>query len=341
MVYEHDREVLRADGTLLDTLELKSILIPGTLAKYREMMSGMYWIPCEKQIHAVPRLKIDQWLYRLLIERLEGRVEAVYQLLEQQHGDWEETCHLWMARSFGFKVNAIAFEQLARKVPINIIARHKDNAFSIEALFFGQAGLLGDNSYKELYPNKLQSEYRHLQRLHSLVPMEGSSWKFLRMRPANFPTLRIAQFAALSRKTVHLFSGFIELENVSHLRELFCDLPVNPYWRNHYRFDISSAAHGAQLGKSSIDTLLLNAVAIILFAYGRYIDKEAYIYRSIALLESIKAEKNKVLKHFSALGIQADRASESQALLQMKDVYCNNKRCLDCSLGLHIIKQKA
>jgi len=338
VVYEDDKVICREDGTFPETLVLKPLIPKQILSKHRELMSGMYWIPCEKLIHQVPAFHRSQWLSRLLIERLEQKVSVFYGLLAQQQGSWEDTCYLWAARSFGFKINAQPFEQLARNLPLAVLAKHRHRPLAIESLFFGQAGLLESSTFADIYPQKLQQEYRHLRQLHTLTPMDASSWKFLRTRPSNFPTMRIAQFTALYLRSTHLFSTLIDAQNVDLLKALFEELPVNPYWNNHYRFDVPSPGHGCQLGRQSIDNLLINMVSGILFAYGKYIGKELYIYRAIALLERLKAERNSVLTRFSALGVQAEQAAESQALLQMKSFYCDNKRCLECGMGLQLIK---
>lgn len=338
VVYEYDKAVYREDGTLLETLELKSLIPAHILPKYRELMSGMYWIPCEKRIHRTSPFHLSQWLSRLLVERFEYRVSAIYSLLAQQRGSWEDTCYIWMARSFGFKVNAQAFEQLARSVPQSVLAKHKHNSLAIEALLFGQAGMLQDIDFEDDYPRKLQGEYEYLRKLHSLRPIDASVWKFMRTRPGNFPSVRIAQFAALCKRSVHLFSTIVDASEPHILKGLFDDLPINPYWQERYRFDSPLARHGCQLGARSVDTLLINSIAGILFAYGKYIGKEMYIYKAISLLESLKTEENAVLKRFSALGIQARQAAESQALLQMKAFYCDKKKCLDCGVGLQLIK---
>lgn len=338
VVYEDDKVIRREDGTFPETFVLKPLIPKHVLAKYRELMSGMYWIPCEKLVHRVPAFHRSQWLSRLLVERFEHKIAAIYELLAEQHGSWEDTCYLWAARSFGFKVNAQAFEQLARNLPQTVLARHRHSPQAIEALFFGQAGLLEDPLFADAYPWKLQQEYRHLRQLHALTPMDASSWKFLRTRPSNFPTIRIAQFAAVYLRSVHLFSTLIDTQDTDQLKALFEKLPVNSYWNDRYRFDVPSSRHGCQLGRHSIDNLLINMVSGILFAYGKYIGKELYIYRAIALLERLKIEKNSVLAHFSELGIQAEHAAESQALLQMKSFYCDRKRCLECGIGLQLIK---
>ncbi|MBK1439276.1 DUF2851 family protein [Parapedobacter sp. ISTM3] len=338
VVYEYDRPIKREDGIPPETLELGPLVPENILGRYRELMAGRHWIPCERRIHAVPSFQLSQWLSRLVIERLERRVSAVFDLLTQQKGDWEETCYIWMARSFGFKVNAQAFEQLARSLPRGIVAKHKDHPAAVEALFFGQAGMLERVNFSDDYPRMLQQEYGYLRKLHALTPVDATVWKFMRIRPANFPTMRIAQFAALCQYAVHLFSAIIDNKEVAVLKAWFDKLPVHPYWQRHYRFDTPAPAHSNQLGAQAIDVLLINAITGILFAYGKYIGKEAYLYRAIVLLEHLKAEDNAVIRRFSALGVHAEQAADSQALLQMKAYYCDRKKCLDCGVGLQLIK---
>ncbi len=338
VVYEYDKPVHRADGTLIETLELKPRISAMILPRYRELMSGMWWIPCEKRIHQVPPFHLSQWLSRLLIERFENKISVIYEILGQQRGSWEDACYIWMARSFGFKVNSQAFEQLARSLPQSVIAKHKHSPLAVEALFFGQAGMLEGLAFEDTYPQALQGEYAHLRRLHSLRPMDAATWRFMRTRPGNFPTVRIAQFAALCLRSTQLFAAITGTKEIRSLKAFFDELPINPYWLKHYRFDVPSSLSGNQLGERSVDTLLINAVAGIIFAYGKYIGKETYIYRAIALLEELKAEDNAVLTRFSALGVKAAQAAESQALLQMKAFYCDKKKCLDCGVGLQLIK---
>lgn len=340
VVYEHDKTVNRADGTVLETLELKPLIPEHTLLKYREMMHGMHWIPCEKRIHTVSSFQLSQWLSRLLIERFEHRVKAVYDLLAQHRGSWEDTCYVWIARCFGLNVNAQAFEQLARVVPQDVVTKYKHRPLAVEALFFGQSGMLAETNFKDEYPAALQREYAYLSKLHSFLPIDKAIWKFMRTRPANFPSMRIAQFAALCLQSPHIFSAILHASDNEALKSLFKRLPVNNYWCRHYRFDTPAAEHGNQLGERSVNAMLINAVAVILFAYGRYIDKETYIYRAISLLESLKAEDNVIIRHFSALGVHARQAGESQALLQMKAYYCDRKKCLNCGVGLDIIKYR-
>ncbi len=338
VVYESDRTIYREDGTLLETLVLKPLIPIHVLPRYRELMSGMHWIPCERHIHLVSAFHRSQWLSRLAVERLETKVAAIFELLAKQQGSWQDTCYIWAARGFGFKINAHAFEQLARAVPLTLIAKYRCRSLAVEALFFGQAGLLENIRFSDAYARELQAEFRHLRKLHTLRPMDASIWRFMRTRPGNFPTIRIAQFAALCLRSVYLFSAIVEAQDLNELKSLFAELPVDRYWERRYRFEVASSPHGKQLGSRSIDNLLINVVSGILFAYGKYIGKEVYIYRATALMEGLKTEDNSILKRFSELGVHAEHAAESQALLQMKTFYCDKKRCLECGVGLQLIK---
>lgn len=339
VVFEHDVDVRREDGTILPTLAMRERMFPQMLHQHRELMSGMYWIPCERQLHEVPRIKVDHWLDRMLVERLESRTGQLAALLNQCQGSWEEVAYRWLARAFGFKVNAEAFEQLAHRVPLSLFEKYRADPILVDALYFGQAGLLEEESAEGMYPRQLLREYQYLKRLHGLTPLQPSQWKFMRMRPANFPTQRIAQFAALLRQRGRLFANMLAVSDVREIRSWFSALPVHPYWQEHYRFGGKPTRHSGQLGESSISLLLVNVVAVILFGYGKYVGKETYIYRSIALLEAVGAEKNALLHRFAALGVHAPAASTTQALLHMKTSYCDKKRCLDCGIGTHIIQR--
>lgn len=276
------------------------------------------------------------WLDRLLVERLERKTAYVEELLEKNKNNWEETFYQIIARNFGFKTNAEPFEQLARSLPLITLAKHKNNLMQIEALLFGQAGLL-EKDFEDEYPNKLKKEYLFLQKKHSLNPVQNESWKFLRMRPASFPTIRIAQFAQLIFSSVHLFSKILVAKNVEELEHLF-DLKLSNYWQTHYVFDKASVKRNKKLGKSAIHLLVINTIAPFLFLYGKRKDNEDYKEKAFQLLEEIKPEKNSIITKWKALGMEPESAYQTQALLQLKNEYCTKKRCLECAVGNAILK---
>lgn len=338
VVYRNDLPVETTEGNLLPTLELEHRIPAELYGRYHNLVYGeQKIIPCESAIHTVDSLTMRTWLTRVLVERLEKKSAFVTQTLNQNRGDWEETFYQHLAGSFGFKINSLPFEMLAKSLPQVILGKHKNSALQIEALIFGQAGFLEDD-LKDEYPNQLKKEYQFLRKKYGFEPLDKYLWKFLRLRPLNFPTIRLAQFAALISKSNHLFSKVLEISDVKLLRELFTDIAVNPYWETHYRFDAESKPSSKEMGLASIDSLLLNTLALFLFSYGRQRGQEQYVDRSLALLEQLPAEQNSIISNFDDLGVKIKTAFESQALLELKNNYCNYKKCLQCSVGNKILK---
>ncbi|WP_374949490.1 DUF2851 family protein [Mucilaginibacter sp.] len=338
IVYRDDLPLYRNNGKRVPTLELKDRINPDLFNRYHNLVFGAQTIiPCEANIATVDGLTMRNWLTRILVERLEKRSEAVIAALAQNRGDWEETFYQFLAANFGFKTNALPFELMAKSLPQNILAKHKNNSMQIEALIFGQAGFLNED-FTDEYPQKLKSEYQFLQKKFNLAPVETHLWKFLRMRPQNFPTIRLAQFAGLVVQSNHLFSKILETKDVKALRELFSNININPYWDTHYRFDRESKPAGKHFGAASVDTILLNTVALFLFSYGKHLQQQYYISRSLKLLENIPGEQNSVTTDFVNLGLDIKSAFESQALLELRNNYCNYKKCLQCGFGIKILK---
>jgi len=338
VVYRDDEPVILADGRRLPTLELQNRIAPDLYNRFHSLVYGNQTIiPCEASIGTVDEFTMRSWLTRVLIERLEKRSATVITALNLNRGDWEETFYQFLAANFGFKTNAVPFELLAKSLPQNILAKHKNNPLQIEALIFGQAGFLEGDVINE-YPKKLKTEYIFLRKKYGLTPIENHLWKFLRMRPQNFPTIRLAQFAALIVRSNHLFSKILDIKDVKSLRGLFTEIPINAYWDDHYRFDTPSKPISKNLGQSSVDTLLLNSLALFLFSYGKHLQLEYYINRSLKLLENLPAEQNNIIADFDVLGVKANTAFETQALLELKNNYCNFKKCLQCGIGNKILK---
>jgi hypothetical protein len=341
VVYHYDSEVQRADGTIPETLVLKPLIKESILLNYRDIMTNMHWIPCERLIGEVDRFYINHWLSGVLVERLIQKSAYVFHLLDQYQGNWEEVCYIISARSFGFKTNSDAFEMLARSLPQGLISKNRNNKLTIEALLFGQSGLLEDLDIEEDYPMLLKKEYDYLKELYSLKKMDKHIWRFLRMRPAGFPSMRIAQFAAFCHSNDHLFSRIIEVEDLTLHDKWLSNLPVNDFWRSYYHFNNKSKKlHGNQLGQQAKHSILLNVISVVLFAYGQFIGNEKYVNRAVELLEGLSSEKNQVIRQFEELGIKCENAAQSQALIQLKTIYCDEKRCLDCEIGLQIIKSE-
>ncbi|HUR66187.1 MAG TPA: DUF2851 family protein, partial [Chitinophagaceae bacterium] len=316
-------------------LELKGRVSGLLLQRYEELMNSSYFIPCEKIIHTVKDIAWKSWKERLLAERLIRKAKVVEGLLEQTNYHWEETFWWVLAKNFGATVNATAFEAIARSVPVKLMAKHRSQIHQLEALLLGQAGLL-NGSFEEDYPQLLQKEYQFLRDKYKLTPIHHPI-HFLRMRPGNFPTIRLAQLAILLQHSQSLFSKTREISYAKDIHRLF-DVTANDYWHYHYRFDEASAFKKKNLGKGMIDTLIINTVCPVLFAYGTYHGEQAYKDKAVKWLEETAAENNNITKGFQQLGIENKNASDSQALIELKNEYCGNKRCLECGVGNALLR---
>ncbi len=336
VVLEDDQPILREDGSRIPCLEMKKRVPPRLAGSYQKLLHNEHWIPCQHFFYAVPDMTKNLWLDRLLVERLEHKTEAMRYALAQNGNDWEETFYQFVARNFGLKVNAEPFEALAKSLPQKILAKHKDNLLQIEALLFGQAGLL-EADVEEDYPNALKKEYHFLQKKYRLMPLDAMMWKFLRLHPANFPTIRLAQFARLVCRSAHLFSKILEVETQADVDRLF-EAKLDDYWLTHYTFGNVSTKRNKSLGKDAVRLLTINTIAPFLFLYGDMRGEEEFKNKAVGLLEALPAEKNSIIAGWEKLGMESKTAYQTQALLQLKNVYCDGKRCLECAIGGAILK---
>lgn len=339
VVYENDKEIFDRNGRQVATLELKGKFSEKIYHKYYYYLNNTNWIPCEKDIHYLSIEKTKMWLDRLLVERMERKAGELNKLLEHNKSNVEETFYQVLAGNFGFKVNEQPFRMLATMLPLHILGKHKDSLFQIEALLFGMAGLL-NSDFTDEYPVKLAREFEFLQKKYSLVPIQGHLWKFMRLRPTNFPTIRISQFAALVHKSQKLFSKIIEAEDLKTLLSFF-DVTASSYWDEHYVFDKPSGHSAKQLGKDAVFNILLNTAAQLLFLYSNVKGDERYREKAIALLLQIEPESNAITRGWGDIGIKALNAFDSQALIELKNSYCNLKKCLSCSIGLNLLKMNS
>ena len=338
VVVENDRVIKRPDGTEIPTLVVKDLIPEHIKVRYRDLIENLYRIPCENRLNSVDEFHINGWLGRVLIERLEEKSSIVFQFLDECKGSWDDAFYIMLARNFGFKINALPFELLAKSLPQTILAKHKSNSLQIEALIFGQAGFLADR-VEDDYFQQLQKEYYFLRKKYNLHSLDKSLWKFLRLRPNNFPTLRLAQFSALVVKSNHLLSEILETKDPASLRRLFDQLPVHPYWDNHYLFGKPSLKKSSGIGQTSVNNILLNTVALFIFAYGKRTGVPSLVSRAIEILEGLPFEENQITAIFTEIGVKKRGADLSQALLQQKKRYCDTKRCLDCGIGTKLINQ--
>ncbi|MFT4761575.1 MAG: hypothetical protein ACI9XO_004923 [Paraglaciecola sp.] len=336
VVMDEDRPILRASGERIPCLEIKKRVPLKLVNIYQKLLQNEHWIPCQHHFFNVKELTKNLWLDRLLVERLEQKTEIIEQTLDENNGNWEETFYQFLAKNFGVKVNAEPFAAVANSLPLLTLAKHKNNAFQLEALLFGQSGLL-EKEFTDDYPNRLKKEYSFLQKKHSLIPIEGVNWRFLRMRPANFPTIRIAQFAMLIHQSVHLFSKILDVETVKQIEQLF-KVELSDYWLTHYVFDKESKSRSKRLGKNAIQLLIINTIVPFLFLYGKRKADSMFKDRALTLLEEILPEKNSTIEQWKVLGMQPESAYQTQALLQLKNEYCSAQRCLECGIGGAILK---
>jgi hypothetical protein len=339
LVWEDDQPVKRANGDLIPTLELKGRVSKVVLDKYQTLSDSKLWVPCANEFSSVDDIYIKQQMDRMMVERLEQKSERIDRLLSLHVSDWEEVFYQLLCRYFGFKVNATPFELLSTTLPFSILRKHQNNQLQLEALLFGQAGFLNED-FKGDYPLQLQKEYQYLAKKYQLKAMDVSLWKFMRMRPSNFPTIRLAQLAALIHKHQKFFSPLIESKEVKQLSDFF-KVKAFGYWNAHYRLDVPAARnHEKKLGKQSVQLLLINVVAPLLFNYGLKKGSENFKEKAIELLENLPAEKNTITKKWEALGAPLKNAFHSQALIQLKNNHCEFKKCLTCMLGNAIIKKE-
>lgn len=336
VVYDYDEKTDIPAMNNTPALSLKNRINEGMLARYEQFMLSEQWIPCEHQIHKIDRIRFEMWIERLLIEKIETKTAQILKRLEQNTFNWEQTFYEFLASNFGFKINNTGFELLAKSLPIKYINKHKDNLFQIEALLFGQAGMLDDH-FEEEYPKKLKNEFNFLKNKFQLEPIQSHLWNYLRLRPNNFPTIRISQLASLLHHAHSLFSSVIYADSIKSLKEIFQAQP-SPYWDSHFLFDKPSSFSSKKIGSQSIDLLIINTVIPFQFLYGKLNDNKELMNKSLQFMDFMSGEKNAITQNFNKIGIKSTSAYRTQALIHLKNEYCSKKRCLECAIGSSIIK---
>ena len=337
VVYECDTMIRNATNEEIPCLELKGKIDEKLYFRYRSLIASREWIACAPQLNEVPDLVLFSWLDRLLAERLERKTGYIEHFLQSSNGNWETAFYYALARNFGFNVNGDPFEQLARSIPLEVLAKNRDSLFKLEALLFGQSGML-NKRLKDKYSQKLIAEYAFQQKKYQLEPIAGYQWKFMRLRPVNFPSIRIAQFAQLIYKSSHLLSKIVKTEKLTQLKEFF-QLEASDYWNEHYSFGKKSKNKKKRMGESSFDLILINTLIPFLFVYANHQNDDELCERALSFLSQTKAEQNSIVKRFKETGITANNAGQSQALLTLKNDYCKYLKCLDCAIGNRLIRK--
>ncbi|MDD5507849.1 MAG: DUF2851 family protein [Bacteroidales bacterium] len=335
VVGEDDQPVSRLSREVIPTLCVRENIDLSLMAVYEELKLARRWVPCENLLPKVDTVKQQGMLDRMMAERMLRKSSGISQLLESSQHSWEEVTYILVARNFGARVNAQVFEWLARSLPYRIIQRCRDQKLRVEALLFGQAGMLHDHFVDE-YPRKLRQEYQLLQKKYSLVPLHYDLWNFLRLRPSSFPTLRIAQLADLLCRQSGLFSRFLSAEDIGEVFSLL-ECQASDYWDTHYIFDRTSRNRIKNLGTEAIELVIINAAIPLVFTYGHYIGRQELKDRSMDLLRQLPGEKNIMMHKWAELGMAVSDAWNTQALIELKENYCDRKKCLHCVIGNTIL----
>lgn len=344
VVGEADCEVSDSAGRTVPQVTVE--VPPQVAANYRELMSTDRFPPCYRIVPQLRRLTVSSWLAALQTERLERKTEDIRRRAALRDGSWEDACFITLARNYGFGINGDAFEEWAARVPLSAVGHHRDDLFQIEAIFMGQAGLLDPESiplrYREEalrdeYFRRLTGEYRYLAHKFSLVPMDWRRWRFMRLRPQNFPHIRISQLAALYHGRWMSLSALAGCKTLEETQDLL-RTHVTPYWETHYTFGSESTRHDKHLSAASLNLLVINTAVPMLFAYGRHTSREELCERAIDLLERLKPENNRIIRMWRDCGLEVRSAGDSQALIQLKNEYCDRRDCLRCRIGYEYLK---
>jgi len=341
VVWDDDQPIQQHDGSLLPTLSLKGRIAPKLLLQYQQFIGNQYTIPCASQFQQVDDIVKTSMLDKALFQRLTHKNNLVYQLLTSNQGDWEETAYQLLAYNFGFKVNSNAFLELSLSLPSKVIKKHANNLLQLEALLLGQAGLLGTaNNASDDYQAALTKEHAYLVHKYQLNTdkLNQAHWKFFRLRPANFPTIRIAQFAQLLHQNPQVFNLLV----YTPYENLYTQLAIiqSAYWQQHYRLAKLSKAKIPGLGITSVENILINTVVPLLVAYGKSKDEQEYIDKAISLLQSLPAEHNAITRHWEKLGMRVKSAFDSQALIELFNNFCSKKKCLTCNIGATLMQRQ-
>jgi hypothetical protein len=340
VVADNDKRVFNSKGEEILTAKISFDL--SLYERYTCLVNNPYIIACQEDIKGIDKILMRHWLNSLVIERFQTKTASILKIFSETGNDWEETFYRVLARYFGFRVNTEPFEMLATALPFRIIRKHSDNIFQIEALLFGTAGLLEAGLFKEAlsdeYYRNLLKEYSVLSVKYSIRPLHGWLWKFSRLRPPNFPTVRLSQLAAMLSVAGGVFSKVLEVTDIKQIKELF-EVSASSYWDNHFVFGKKSRSVIKNTGSQAVDILLINAVIPMIFVYGQSRDCQDISERALSLLENITPEDNTITTEWKAVGIVADSAFYSQALIQLRNEYCKKRKCLNCRIGNNIISQ--
>ena len=335
VVWEHDTEIFRSNNSEIPVLELKNYVDSTTITNYQSLVSPKSWIFCEKQIKEIDEFVFKNWQERLFFERLERKSKPIYDLLKLTNNDWEAVLFCLLAKNFGLNTNGEIFLKIAQSIPFSIIRKESFEVENLEALLLGNAGLL-DAEKEDNYFKDLKFRYFYLLHKYQIEKKLVEPVQFFKHRPDNFPTIRLSQLANLYHSQQNLFSIISTSNSVKSIYETF-EISTSNYWENHYQFDKESPKKKKKLSKSFVDLVIINTIIPLQFAYAKSQGKEIS-EDLIQLINEVASEKNAIMDKFSSFGIKSKNAFETQSLLQLKNEYCNKSRCLDCAIGMELLK---
>ncbi|OIQ21054.1 MAG: hypothetical protein BM557_04675 [Flavobacterium sp. MedPE-SWcel] len=335
VVWEHDAEVMRDDNTEIPVLELKNYADTQVFNSYNKLTSDKTWIYCEKELQSFDSFVLENWKERLFFERLERKALPILNLAKETNNDWEAVLFCFLAKNFGLNTNGTTFYALAKSLPFSIVRKESFEVENLEALFFGKAKLLLEK-YEDVYVKDLASRYEYITNKHRLEEVYIDRIEFFRHRPDNFPTIRLSQLAQLYHTHQNLFSKIIEANTVKDIYDIF-KVSVSTYWQTHYNFDKESTKKRKALTPSFIDLVIINTIVPFRFAYAKSLGKETS-EDLLELLQQLSPEKNSIIEKFKHFKVPVTSAYDTQALLQLKNEYCNHKKCMQCGIGLELLK---
>lgn len=339
VVWSEDMKIKDTQGNIIPCLILSDKVDLSLQDRYLKLLNSQLWVPCQENLPHINEIKVKSWIERLMIDRLEEKTVSLRVTLDSIENNWEQLLFILIAKNLGLKPNATQLETVAASINVEVLFKHSYDAQQIEAILFGQSGLL-NHSQKDEYPASLNKEYTFLLKKYQLKKPAFINWKLLRLRPSNFPTLRISQLASIYSSNNLMFDKLLT-GSLSEIQNLFKYISASQYWDDHYLFDKQSESKKKKtLGKSRINILLINVVVPIIFLYGKTRGESKYIDKSLALLEVLPPEKNKIITNWNKLGLKSDSAFDSQALIHLKTRFCTKQKCLQCSIGNDIMKQE-
>ncbi|REA62753.1 DUF2851 domain-containing protein [Dyadobacter luteus] len=344
VVWENDIPMKHQEGSVIPTLTLKSLVKLSVLQRYTSLIEDKHPIACCQQFSEVDKIYKITMLDRALLSRMESKATQILTLAEENQQDWAQTGYQWITKHFGFKLNDPVFFRLSQLLPLKTLLKHRSNIFQVESLLFGCAGLIPSESDApasdgaDVYVTALRSEYRFLKAKYNLGQIQPHEWKFMRLRPSGFPTVRLAQLAALIFNTGSIFSQLLECDHITELQQVF-HLKQSDYWRHHYTFHKKSEKTVPFMGMDAANLLIINAVIPLLTAYARQREKQDLFDKALDWLSDIPSEDNHIIREWKSLGINVQTSADSQALIQQYNVFCLQKQCLNCAVGMELVRK--